>query len=123
MLLFTVRQGRKTVWRFAMQSAGLQLTNEHIQRDVSERTAELVRSREQYRLIAETTRAIPFELDLAHGSFSYIGPQAVDILGFPRAAGRSPASSTRCCRANAKRARAASSTSPCPERSKPCARW
>jgi len=83
MLLVTVRQGRKTVWRFAMQSAGLQLTNEHIQRDVSERTAELVRSREQYRLIAETTRAIPFELDLAHGCFSYIGPQAVDILGFP----------------------------------------
>jgi signal transduction histidine kinase len=83
MLLVTVRQGYKTVWRFALQSAGLQLANEHIQRDVSERTAELMRSREQYRLIAETTRAIPFELDLAHGRFTYIGPQAVDILGFP----------------------------------------
>jgi signal transduction histidine kinase len=85
MLMVTVSQGMKTVWRFARESATLQLTNEHIQRDVSERTAELVRSREQYRLIAETTRAIPFELDLAHSRFTYIGPQAEDLLGFPEA--------------------------------------
>jgi PAS domain S-box-containing protein len=90
MLLVTVRQGRKTVWRFAMQSAGLQLTNELIQRDVSERTAELMRSREQYRLIAETTRTIPFELDLAQGRFTYIGPQAADILGFAESRWKEP---------------------------------
>jgi signal transduction histidine kinase len=90
MLLVTVSQARKTVWRFALQSAGLQLANEHIQRDVSERTAELLHSREQYRLIAETTRAIPFELDLAHGRFNYIGPQAAAVLGFPEARWKEP---------------------------------
>ncbi|HET9863372.1 MAG TPA: ATP-binding protein [Steroidobacteraceae bacterium] len=85
MLLITVRQGMGTVWRFSLQAAGLQLQNESIERDVSERTAELTRSREQYRLIAETTRAIPFELDLAHGRFTYIGPQAEKILGYAEA--------------------------------------
>jgi signal transduction histidine kinase len=85
MLMFTVRQSLKTVWHFSMTAAGLQLANDNIRRDVSERTAELVRSREQYRLIAETTRAIPFELDLAHGRFTYIGPQAEKLLGFPEA--------------------------------------
>ena len=45
-----------------------------------------MRSREQYRLIAETTRAIPFELDLAHGRFTYVGPQAEAMLGIPEAA-------------------------------------
>jgi signal transduction histidine kinase len=90
MLLITVRQGMGTVWRFSLQAAGLQLQNEAIERDVSERTAELLRSREQYRLIAETTRAIPFELDLAHGRFSYIGPQAEKILGYPEARWKEP---------------------------------
>ena len=90
MLLITVNQGRKTVWRFALQSAGLQLNNELIQRDVSDREAELLRSREQYRLIAETTRAIPFELDLAHSRFTYIGPQAEQLLGFPEARWKEP---------------------------------
>jgi PAS domain S-box-containing protein len=85
MLLITVNQGMKTVWRFATDAAELQLTNENFKRDVGERTAELLRSREQYRLIAETTRAIPFELDLAHGRFTYIGPQAEKLLGFEAA--------------------------------------
>ena len=48
------------------------------------------RSREQYRLIAETTRAIPFELDLAQGRFTYIGPQAQRILGIPEARWKEP---------------------------------
>jgi PAS domain S-box-containing protein len=85
MLLITVHQGMKTVWRFATDAADLQLSNENFKRDVGERTTELLRSREQYRLIAETTRAIPFELDLAHGRFTYIGPQAEKMLGFPEA--------------------------------------
>ena len=85
MLLITVREGMKTVWRFSLDSAGLQLANENIQRDVGERSAELKRSREQYRLIAETTRAIPFELDLKHGRFTYIGPQVERLLGIPEA--------------------------------------
>lgn len=82
-LLFTIRQGLLTVWRLSLDSATLRLTKEQFERDVGERSAELKRSREQYRLIAETTRAIPFELDLAQGRFSYIGPQAERLLGIP----------------------------------------
>jgi signal transduction histidine kinase len=82
MLLLAIEQSMKSIMRFAANSAELHLTNERIGHAVAERTGELERSREQYRLIAETTRAIPFELDLAHGRFTYIGPQAGKMLGF-----------------------------------------
>jgi len=85
LLLIAVRQSLKTVWNFAAHASSLQLMNESIGKDIQERTAELRRSREQYRLIAETMRAVPFELDLAQGRFTYIGPQAEKILGFPEA--------------------------------------
>src|SRR6185436_9097423 len=84
-LLFAIQQTHRTTRKFGDYAATLQLTNEAIARDIHQRTAELRRSREQYRLIAETTRAIPFELDLAHGRFTYIGPQAEQLLGIPEA--------------------------------------
>jgi PAS domain S-box-containing protein len=84
-MLIAVYQSLKTLQKFAMHAATLALTNETIGKHVEERTRELASSREQYRLIAETTRAIPFELDLAHGRFTYIGPQAQKMLGFPEA--------------------------------------
>ena len=80
-LLLAVRQSLYTVQRVAEHVATLSLTNETIGKDIDTRTDELKRSREQYRLIAETTRAIPFELDLAHGRFTYVGPQAAIMLG------------------------------------------
>src|SRR6185436_3214972 len=82
MLLIVIAQSMKSIMNFAANAAELQLTNERIGQAVGERTRELERSREQYRLIAETTRAIPFELDLAHGRFTYVGPQAQKMLGF-----------------------------------------
>jgi len=57
---------------------------------VSSRTQELAESREQYRLIAESTNAIPFTLDLERGAFAYIGPQAEALLGFAEADWRRP---------------------------------
>ncbi|MEJ0087315.1 MAG: ATP-binding protein [Pseudomonadota bacterium] len=84
-LMFVVYQNLKTVRNFADVIADLQLTNELTAANMDSRTAELKRSREQYRLIAETTRAIPFELDLAHGRFTYVGPQAEKMLGIPEA--------------------------------------
>jgi signal transduction histidine kinase len=89
-LLLAVQQSLKTVQKFAEQTATLALSNESIGKHVDERTAELIHSREQYRLIAETTRAIPFELDRANGCFTYIGPQAEKMLGFPEAAWKEP---------------------------------
>jgi len=50
---------------------------------VSERTQALEQSREMFRLIAESTKAIPFTLDLARGAFPYIGAEAVSTAGFP----------------------------------------
>jgi PAS domain S-box-containing protein len=81
-LMVAASQSVETVRNFARVIADLQLKNEGAAADMDERTAELERSREQYRLIAETTRAIPFELDLAHGRFTYVGPQAQKMLGF-----------------------------------------
>ncbi|HEY6123411.1 MAG TPA: ATP-binding protein [Steroidobacteraceae bacterium] len=81
-MVIAVLQSLKTLHKYAAHSATLSLTNETIGKHVEERTRELERSREQYRLIAETTRAIPFELDLALGRFTYIGPQAQKMLGF-----------------------------------------
>jgi signal transduction histidine kinase len=56
---------------------------ERLETQVSERTQALERSREMFRLIAESTKAVPFTLDLTSGSFPYIGSQAVVSWGVP----------------------------------------
>jgi signal transduction histidine kinase/HAMP domain-containing protein len=50
---------------------------------VTTRTAQLEESREQYRLIAESTNAIPFTYVPARNAFAYIGPQVEKTLGHP----------------------------------------
>jgi signal transduction histidine kinase len=55
---------------------------QRLERLVSERTQELERGREQYRLVVEGTQAIPFALDAEDGHFEYIGPQGPQRLGF-----------------------------------------
>jgi PAS domain S-box-containing protein len=55
---------------------------ERLERLVSERTRELERGREQFRLVVEGTQAIPFSLDVEDGHFEYIGPQGPQRLGF-----------------------------------------
>ncbi len=83
LLLLAIRQSLQMVARFASGAAQLHVANSTNARAVEEQAAELAHSREQYRLISETTRAIPFELDLAKGRFTYIGPQAEKLLGIP----------------------------------------
>jgi signal transduction histidine kinase len=56
---------------------------ERLESLVFERTQSLQQSREMFRLIAESTKAVPFTLDLAGGSFPYIGAQAVASSGVP----------------------------------------
>ena len=86
--------------------------------------AELERSREQYRLIAETTRAIPFELDLAHGRFTYIGPQAREDARLPRGAMEADRLPRPAAAARARvRGAPANSTTACPARSRHSVRW
>jgi signal transduction histidine kinase len=55
---------------------------QRLERLVSERTKELERGREQFRLVVEGTQAIPFALDAEDGHFEYIGPQGPQRLGF-----------------------------------------
>ncbi len=55
---------------------------QRLEKLVSERTQELERGREQYRLVVEGTQAIPFALDVDDGHFEYIGPQGPQRLGF-----------------------------------------
>ncbi|HEX6637040.1 MAG TPA: ATP-binding protein [Steroidobacteraceae bacterium] len=55
---------------------------ERLEKLVSERTRELERGREQFRLVVEGTQAIPFALDVEDGHFEYIGPQGPQRLGF-----------------------------------------
>ena len=61
----------------------MERTEQHrLEKLVSERTQELERGREQYRLVVEGTQAIPFALDVEDGHFEYIGPQGPQRLGF-----------------------------------------
>lgn len=43
----------------------------------------LRQSEERYRLLLETTNVIPWEADAKTWKFTYVGPQAVKILGYP----------------------------------------
>ena len=58
--------------------------------DLLEANSNLLQSREMFRLMAESTRAIPFTLDLARGCFSYIGAQGVSDSGIPEAQWKEP---------------------------------
>ena len=70
--------------RLSSEHERLVLTErERLERLVSERTHTLEQSREMFRLIAESTKAIPFTLDLTRGYFPYIGAQAIMDAGLP----------------------------------------
>jgi signal transduction histidine kinase/HAMP domain-containing protein len=60
---------------------------EHLVRD---RTRALEQSREMYRLMAESTRAIPFILDLTNGAFEYIGPKGITAFDVPESQCKEP---------------------------------
>jgi signal transduction histidine kinase len=57
---------------------------------VEERTRELEQSREMFRLMAESTNAVPFTLDLSRGCFTYIGAQGISASGVAESQWRQP---------------------------------
>ena len=68
--------------RLSTEHERLVLTErERLERLVSERTQTLEQSREMFKLIAESTKAIPFTLDLTRGYFPYMGAQAIMDAG------------------------------------------
>jgi len=44
---------------------------------------ELKASEERFRLLVETTNVVPWEAEVHPGRFTYVGPQAVKLLGYP----------------------------------------
>jgi len=57
---------------------------------VRNRTHALEQSREMYRLMAESTKAIPFILDATNGVFLYIGPQGITTFDVPESQWKAP---------------------------------
>ena len=43
----------------------------------------LIANEELFRRLVETTKVIPFEMDVTSARFTYVGPQAVELLGYP----------------------------------------
>jgi PAS domain S-box-containing protein len=90
--------------RLAERKEALRQAHDELERRVEERTAALSRtveilenevavrqeaeralreSKERFRQLAETTSAIPWEADANTWQFTYVGPQALEILGYP----------------------------------------
>ncbi|MDB6098525.1 MAG: kinE, partial [Gammaproteobacteria bacterium] len=61
-----------------------------LEQAVKERTQALEQSREMFRLMAESTKAVPFTLDLKRNCFPYIGPQAIADSGIGEAQWKLP---------------------------------
>jgi two-component system, NtrC family, sensor kinase len=76
-----------TKWQVTEQAA---FKMSSLEEAVEERTRELEQSREMFRLMAESTRAVPFTLDLTRGCFTYIGAQGVADSGIPESEWKEP---------------------------------
>ncbi len=61
--------------------------NRKLRREIAERktmSMALEEATEHYRQLLESTNAIPWEADAKTWMFTYVGPQAVELLGYPR---------------------------------------
>ena len=54
-----------------------------MQRNLESSIKQLKDSESHYKQLVESTTAIPWELDLSTWLFTYVGPQAVTVLGYP----------------------------------------
>lgn len=80
-LVMGVRQSLQALHDLAERHVAREVLNESVESKVVERTAELTASREQYRLLVETTRTVPWELESQELRFTYVGPQIDAMLG------------------------------------------
>ena len=82
-----VSEVRRLSWEHERQLA---TERERLEKLVSDRTQDLEQSREMFRLTAESTKAIPFALDVLSGAFLYIGTQSVNNTAIPEEQWRLP---------------------------------
>ncbi|HCF29630.1 MAG TPA: hypothetical protein DEV81_21050 [Cyanobacteria bacterium UBA11049] len=71
--------------RVNQRTAALMLANQELANEISDRKQAqkaLQQSEERFRQLAEKVRVIPWEAD-ACGKFTYVGPQTIEILGYP----------------------------------------
>lgn len=59
-------------------------------KELLEANSDLVKSREMFRLMAESTKAVPFILDLTRGCFTYVGAVAIADSGMPESDWKKP---------------------------------
>ena len=76
-----------TKWQMTEQAA---FKTSSLEEAVEERTRELEQSREMFKLMAESTRSIPFTLDLTRGRFTYVGAQAIADSGIAESQWQEP---------------------------------
>jgi PAS domain S-box-containing protein len=67
----------------ARRRAELEAQNAELSAALRSRTAELAASREQFRALIETAKAVPWELEHPERRFRYVGPQTDELLGIP----------------------------------------
>src|SRR5262249_17739112 len=82
-LLMGIAENRREMLRLVSHQMGLDDLNPNVEANVSERTRELEASREQFRSLVESTRAIPWQMKMPERQFTYVGPQAAELLGCP----------------------------------------
>jgi PAS domain S-box-containing protein len=80
-LLLGIRENLREMKALATRQAQMELLNASIEEKVVTRTEELEASREQYRALVETTRSVPWHWSNSLARFTYVGPQAADLLG------------------------------------------
>ncbi len=74
----------------ARRQAELEAAKAGIEATVLRRTLELETSREQFRALVESTKAVPWELDSLRLQFRYVGPQLEETLGISSASFLAP---------------------------------
>ena len=81
-----MRQPEVLRQKVALRTRELAETNRHLEAHIvqSEQAEETIRQNEErLRVLVESTNAIPWEADAKTWQFTYVGPQAVKLLGYP----------------------------------------
>jgi PAS domain S-box-containing protein len=87
---FNVRLTRKSDDEVGIIETGINsmietvsLKTEQLESSVRERTDDLLASEQKFRHLVESTRVVPWELDLASRRFTYMAPQVEELFGYP----------------------------------------